>query len=123
MISRTASCSCGRLSATCPGEPVSVSRCYCRECQRRTGSAYGIAAFFEASKVRISGESMEFTRPADGGHSVTFHFCPECGSSVFWFPSRKPDRIAVASGAFADPTFPGPTKSVYTEHKQNWLKD
>jgi hypothetical protein len=31
-----------------------------------------------------------------------FHFCPSCGSTVYWEPARKPDMIGVAVGAFAD---------------------
>ena len=122
MTSRNAKCSCGQLSVTCEGDPVSVSLCHCLECQRRTGSTYGIAAFFDQTCVGVTGESNEFVRPSDSGHFVTFHFCPRCGSSVFWKPARKPDLIAVAVGAFADPTFPQPTKSVYREHQHHWVE-
>jgi len=117
-----ASCACGRLTATCEGEPILVSLCHCRACQQRTGSAFGIAAFFERSAVDTAGRSSQYTRASDRGHDVTFHFCPDCGSSVYWLPARKPDLIAVAAGAFADPAFPAPSKSVYTEHRHSWLE-
>ena len=32
-------------------------------------------------------------------------------------------RIAVASGAFADPGFPAPTQAVYREHRHGWLPE
>lgn len=121
MTKRVATCSCGQLAAACEGEPVSVSLCHCLECQRRTGSTYGIAAFFARDRVALSGASTVFTRPSDSGFPVSFYFCPTCGSTVWWEPSRKPDVIAVAPGAFADPTFPGPVKSVYQHHRHHWL--
>ncbi|MBN9550426.1 MAG: GFA family protein, partial [Alphaproteobacteria bacterium] len=88
---RTASCACGQLNISCDGEPRLVALCHCLDCQRRTGSTYGIAAFFARSSVRAEGTASTYRRLSDGGHAVTFHFCPECGSSVFWEPERKPD--------------------------------
>jgi hypothetical protein len=73
--------------------------------------------------VEVAGESSGYSRAADSGYSVLHHFCPRCGSTVFWEPSRKPDFVAVAVGAFADPDFPGPAKSVYVERRHHWLTD
>ena len=122
MTPRIATCACGRLSVACTGDPVSVSLCHCLECQKRTGSVYGIAAFFARPAIEVSGVYSSFTRRSDSGHEVTFHFCPRCGSTVFWEPARKPDYVAVAVGAFADPHFPEPAKSVYHQHRHHWVK-
>lgn len=122
MSDREASCACGQLTVRCAGEPTKVSLCHCRECQKRTGSTYGIAAFFPRAAVRPAGEAHHYTRASDSGHPVTFHFCPRCGSTVYWEPARMPDRIAVAVGAFADPNFPAPSQSVYDEHRHVWVR-
>ena len=53
MTERLANCACGRFQLRCQGEPRRVSMCHCIDCQRRTGSAFGVAAFFERDKVRI----------------------------------------------------------------------
>jgi hypothetical protein len=118
---RIANCACGRLRAHCSGEPLSVSLCHCLECQRRTGSSYGVAAFFDKDAVRIEGESTVFERPSDSGYPVVHHFCSRCGSTVFWYPLRKPDVVAIAVGAFADPRFPAPSKAVYDHHRHSWV--
>jgi hypothetical protein len=99
-----------------------VSLCHCLDCQRRTGSTYGIAAFFPRTAVGVEGRRTSFTRPSESGYAVTFHFCPGCGSTVFWEPSRLPDVVAVASGAFADPSFPAPTQSVWNERRHPWVQ-
>ena len=121
MVTRIATCSCGRIELRCKGEPVSVSLCHCLECQKRTGGPFGIAAFFPREAVVSSGRTTDWERPSDSGFPVTFHFCPACGSTVWWEPARKPEVIAVAPGAFADPTFPAPAKSVYEYHRHHWL--
>jgi hypothetical protein len=48
---------------------------------------------------------------------VIFHFCSECGSTVFWELERMPQLIGVGVGAFADPAFPPPERSVFTTYK------
>lgn len=121
MSTRNATCACGQLAVTCSQEPNLVALCHCLACKKRTGSAYGIAAFFAKDAVAISGNSHQFVRQADSGFAVTFHFCPTCGSTVFWVAARRPDDIAVAAGAFADPDFPAPAKEVYTDHRNVWL--
>lgn len=63
MTIRTASCACGQLRITCHGEPRSVSLCHCLDCQKRTGSTYGIAAFFPRGAVEAEGRATSFTRP------------------------------------------------------------
>ena len=91
--------------------------CQCLACQRRTGSTYGLAAFFSRADVTIEGASKRYTRQSDTGFPVVFHFCPDCGSTVFWEPQRKPEALAVGVGSFADPAFPAPTQAVHTEHR------
>lgn len=116
-----ATCACGGLRATCTGAPRKVSLCHCRDCQRRTGTPFGLAAFFDREQVRTEGCARIYVRAADNGHTVQHHFCPSCGSTVFWYPSRMPGLVAVAVGAFADPGFPPPTQQVFTQHRHPWV--
>ena len=122
MESRSAKCHCGRLELICTGEPIRISMCHCLECQRRTGSAFSVAIFYEREKVRVAGEAAEtYVRDSASGYSVTFHFCRRCGSNVWWEPARMPRLIGVALGALEDPSFPAPEQSVWTQHKHPWL--
>ncbi|MGD9478665.1 GFA family protein [Shinella sp. G-2] len=120
-MARIASCVCGSLRVTCSGEPSKISLCHCLACQRRTGSSYGVAAFFARHDVRVEGSSTCYSRQSDKGFPVDFHFCPECGSTVYWEPQRMPDLIAVGIGSFADPSFPAPTQTVYGEYRHTWV--
>lgn len=122
-MTRIATCACGNLRVTCASEPVKVSLCHCLACQKRTGSTYGIAAFFKRQDVRVDGPRKSYERQSDRGFPVRLHFCPDCGSTVFWEPQRKPDVVAVGVGSFADPKFPAPTQSVHGEHRHAWVSD
>ncbi|HWX47916.1 MAG TPA: GFA family protein [Roseomonas sp.] len=116
-----ARCDCGQLQIRCTGEPAKVSVCHCLACQRRTGSAFGIAAFFEAKSTEVIGTSKPYRRSSDSGFPIVFHFCGTCASTVFWYPSRKSAFVAVAVGCFADPRFPAPEQAVYSEHRHRWV--
>lgn len=120
MTSRIATCSCGQLRLTCEGDPVRISLCHCLECQKRTGSIFGTQARFPREQVTIAGTATEWTRQGDSGGSATFRFCPLCGSTVCWESPALPDTIAVAVGAFADPSFPPPRVSVYEGRRHPW---
>jgi uncharacterized protein YndB with AHSA1/START domain len=121
-LGRHASCSCGQLQIETSGEPVRISVCHCLACQKRTGSAFGVQARFARKNVAITGRSSQYVRTGDSGGECTFHFCPDCGSTVHWQLAQFPDVIAIAVGAFADPTFPAPAFSVYEERQHQWVE-
>jgi len=121
MPTRAATCVCGQLRTICEGDPPLVVLCDCTHCQKRTGSVYGVAGYFEQRQVRIEGKFKRFRRSSDAGRYLDTAFCPECGSTVFWELEALPGRIAVAAGAFADPGFPAPQLAVWTENKYEWV--
>lgn len=121
MSSRRAGCHCGQLKLSCSGEPLRVSMCHCLDCQRRTGSAFGVQARFARENVAVEGRATPFTRAGDSGASITFHFCPECGSTVYWQPAKLPEVVVVAVGAFADPSFALPSVSFYEGRRHPWV--
>ncbi|MEL7739135.1 GFA family protein [Citromicrobium bathyomarinum] len=121
MSVRTASCQCGALTAACEGEPVRISVCHCLDCQKRSGSSFAAQARFAADKVQLAGPSRQWQRRGGDGGVATFHFCPTCGSQVWYVADREPDLVAVAIGAFADPAFAPPDYSVYEGRKHAWL--
>jgi hypothetical protein len=121
MTTRTATCSCGRLTVITRGEPVRISICHCHDCQRRTGGVFGVQARFERSHATIEGPSRQWVRTADSGNRIAYHFCPTCGSTVYYLPEKEPDLVAVPVGAFADASFPAPKVSVYETRRHSWV--
>jgi hypothetical protein len=91
--------------------------CHCLACQRRTGAVISNQARYRNDQVTIAGKSTEWKRKADSCNAMTFHFCPTCGSTVFWENAGFPGLVRVAIGNFADPSFPGPTLAVWEESR------
>ena len=72
--------------------------------------------------VTVSGESRVFERLGEEGHWGRMHFCPVCGTTLFWRIERAPGMIYVAVGGFADADFPEPEVAVYGEQAPPWLR-
>jgi hypothetical protein len=122
--SRTAACSCRQLRLEVDGDPDRVSICHCLECQRRTGSVFGVQARFRADQVRVHGRHGDYARTSDESDRRVhvFHFCPECGGTVFYTEPDEPELIAVPVGVFADPSFPMPSTSYYEARRHPWVQ-
>jgi hypothetical protein len=121
---REAACHCGQLRLEVDGEPFAVSICNCLACQRRTGSAFGMQAGFKREQVRIEGRFHDYARTSDEADRKVhvFHFCPDCGSQVFYTEPDDAELMVVSVGSFADPSFPWPTGSGYDSRRHPWVR-
>ena len=122
MVTRTATCRCGQLSAVCEGEPVRISVCHCLACQQRTGSVFATQARWPEERVTLSGDMSVWERIADSGHVARYRFCPRCGSTIAYTIEGWPGVVAIPVGGFADPDFPAPGFSVYEHRKHPWVE-
>jgi hypothetical protein len=124
MPTREAACLCGQLRLEVDGDPFVVSICHCLACQRRTGSAFGMQAAFRPDQVNVVGRYNDYSRISDESDKKehVLHFCPDCGSQVFYTEPTEPDFVVVAVGSFADPSFPPPTESGYDFRRHSWLE-
>jgi hypothetical protein len=119
-MTRIAHCCCGSLRAEATGEPSLVGVCHCTECQRRTGSAFGVNTYFPKDQVRTEGRAGSTVRGSNSGRKIELHFCPDCGASVFWYAEFPPDQVGIALRAFAGP-LPWPTLSVWETTQHPWV--
>jgi hypothetical protein len=119
-MTRIAQCCCGSLRAEASGEPVLVHVCHCTQCQRRTGSVFSVGSFFPKSQVHIQGPSKLYVRDGQESRKVRTHFCPDCGTTVYGEADARPGLIAIFVGAFGDPNFPAPTRSIWEQSRHSW---
>jgi len=119
---RHAACQCGTLTATiAPRAEAMTVACHCLACQQRSGSPFGVIAYYDKQQVTLAGESRQFSRTTDEGRDFTSGFCPQCGSTLWALASKYPDKIGVPVGAFADPLFGKPERSVFERSKHYWV--
>ena len=120
---RTAECQCGQLRVRVGGEPAFVLTCSCTVCQKRTGSVFGVTGFYDETQVEaFEGTPKVYRRKGDSGGGVDVHFCPECGTSLFWLADFAPGMMVVAVGCFLDPEFTAPQLAAYTRNRHHWVR-
>jgi hypothetical protein len=93
---------CGSVSYVVTAEPIRVSACHCKECQRRSGSAFAVSVLLKKDSLTVIGPTKQFTRIADSGNEVTCGFCPECGVRIYHALQSAPDVLALKPGSLAD---------------------
>lgn len=119
--SRTARCACGHLTITTAGDPAFQAVCACRECQRRTGSAFGMSAYFDdAQIVDRQGQPTTYSRMSEKGRALDFRFCPTCGTTVWWKAAFMPGRTGIAGALFDDGAF-APSGAYFCATKPAWV--
>ena len=118
---RTATCCCRQSSIEVEGEPKIHVVCHCNNCKKRTGSAFGISAYFSDTQVRNKQGKTEIyeinTTPQQERH-----FCALCGTTLYWKVSSYAGMTGIAGGCFADNPLSEPTLTVSNEWKCAWVK-
>jgi hypothetical protein len=122
-MTRTAKCACGATSISVNGEPSIYGICHCDNCKRRTGSAFGISSYFKKIDV-VSQEGAThvyaFHHTAQGNNQAR-HFCPNCGTTLFWYNSGLPQDIGIAAGCFVKELSGEPKLSVTHAKRYPWV--
>jgi hypothetical protein len=128
------------LKVRVSGDPDRVMGCHCDFCLKRTGGLYPVVAWFNRDQLlEISGASTVYNGlevdgvGGAGGQGTSYHFCPTCGSTLYWTFDTIPDTVVdewaeamarvvvVAVGNFLDPDFPPPQAHVFPELRPSWL--
>ena len=78
-------CICGATSYETLGDPLRVTICHCRFCQRATGSAYMVEPIFRCEDLRVTkGSPATYQHRSQGsGKLVHVHFCAACGTKLY----------------------------------------
>ena len=98
-------CLCRALRYRTSGPPLRVTVCYCRFCQRATGSAYMVEPVSHRDDVLVAcGDPAVFELTSEGsGKAVHVHFCPACGTKLYLTFQRFPETCSIYAGTFDDP--------------------
>lgn len=57
-------CLCGAVRYRVTDEQYLAGVCYCNQCKKCTGSALGVATYFDESAVHLKGGALKFTNIA-----------------------------------------------------------
>jgi len=102
------------------GEALRLNVCHCRDCQRQSGSAFGMSLVITPQAFALtSGELRTFELTADSGRTKTCAFCPRCGVRIY---NRTSALCSVKAGTLDDTRGLVPDAHYFTRSKQAWTR-
>ena len=117
----TGGCFCKKVQYKINKPIGKMGVCHCHSCQKLTGGAAWPFMVVDKADIELSGDYTRFTREALSGKQAHFHFCPECGTSVFGTPDLWPDYVVVSASTLDEQHHFKPAFHVWTEDAQCWV--
>lgn len=115
-------CLCGNVRYRADAEPAFVGVCHCRNCQKATGSAFGIVVGVPQTALSVQGNLATFQDKGDSGKAMYRRFCPVCGSTVMDEAEALPGVVMVQVGTLDDPGWVKPSMEIYCDSAQPWVE-
>jgi len=105
MTNHDGGCLCGCLRYRTLADPVRVTICHCRFCQRATGGAALIEPIFRLADVETTkGTPSVYAHRSEGSGKIVYvNFCSNCGTKIWLGFERFPDVLGLYAGTFDDP--------------------
>lgn len=122
MNTQQGQCQCGQVRYAVDGDPFFLAVCHCTECQRQSGSAFGMSLFYPESAFKLlRGTLKKYTRSADSGNQLDCFFCPECGTRIYHGSGDGSPVIKIKPGTLDDTSWLKPVAHAWTKSKQAWV--
>jgi hypothetical protein len=114
-------CTCGAVRYRVAGQPIFLTCCHCLECQRASGSAFGMSLRLKRTDIALTkGELKRYVRTADSGQPVGLCFCVDCGCRIWHEPSET-EFVHLKPGTLDDPSVLKPQYEGWKKRKHAWL--
>jgi hypothetical protein len=102
------------------GDPLGLAVCHCSECQRQSGSAFGMSLSVPRDRFQLlCGELKTFTTRCDSGRTKTCAFCPDCGTRIHH--QGEDSVLSLKPGTLDDTSWLEPDSHFWTKRQQSWL--
>ncbi len=112
-------CQCGAVRYRVQGEVATVFACHCRECQRQSASAFGMALWVrQAQLTLLQGSVQRWQRHTPSGRVMDCDFCPQCGTRLFHRTSGNGDILSIKPGTLDDAPVWQPVAHIWTASAQ-----
>ncbi|OOG41390.1 GFA family protein [Rhodanobacter sp. C05] len=110
------SCLCGRVQFKAEGPAIDVHYCHCRMCQRATGSAFAILAWFDLGDVLWTHGRPKILRSSS---TAQRGFCADCGTPLLLHYDGE-HRLGLMVGTFERAADLVPLRHASLESRLPW---
>ncbi|WP_205793138.1 GFA family protein [Pontivivens nitratireducens] len=120
-MSLTGGCQCGAIRYEIHGEPLGFARCHCTDCQRQSGSAFGLSLYVAPGDVVWTGEMSQWNDVAASGRKVIRDFCPTCGTRLMNRRAEGGDFLSLKAGTLDPGHDLMPRAELWTDSALPWV--
>jgi hypothetical protein len=120
----TGGCQCRAVRYRYEGVILNVFVCHCAECQKQSGSAFGMAlSLQEGGLRRISGDLRQWVRRLPSEQDMLCEFCAQCGTRVYHTSdsNRAAGTLSIKPGTLDDTSWLKPFAHLWTDRAQRWV--
>ena len=115
-------CLCGATAYRLMAEPIMIYACHCTDCQKRTGSAFGLSMWVPRRAVEVTkGKAELHISTTAGGRPRHVRVCERCGIRLWSEPLKLPEIAIVRAGTLDDTSWVRPVAHLWTRSAQPWF--
>ncbi|MGQ0654683.1 MAG: GFA family protein [Betaproteobacteria bacterium] len=121
-MERLGGCMCGAARYRIEGEPLTFYACHCTDCQRRSGSAFGLSMLVPRKAVALTqGETLPVEAAVENGRVKRAVACAKCRTHLWGVSGRNPEVLVIRPGTLDDKSGLAPVAHMWTRSKQPWV--
>jgi len=112
-------CLCGACRYELSAAPFLVYVCHCKDCQRQSGSAFGMSMPAPRPALRVTlGEPARYERVMPSGRTSVTRFCGQCATRLF---AEASDSVVVLRpGTLDDASWVEPAAQGWSAGAHAW---
>lgn len=115
-------CACGAIEYRINAEPLTFYICHCTDCQKLSGSAYGLSMpVLEETLEVLKGAAAKSSFETSAGKSKTVYQCPECFTRLWADPPGVPGVLLIRPGALENAADLVPVAHTFTDSALPWV--
>lgn len=112
-------CHCGTIRFRITGPEPHTGYCHCRDCQKVSGAPAQTWMDVRLVNFEVLSEAPSVYKSSDKGRR---HFCPICGSQLYFSSLDDVDFVYPQVGALDDPELVKPSMHIWTDSQISWFK-
>ncbi len=119
----TGRCMCGAIEYRLNDEPVTYYACHCTDCQKRSGSSFGLSMWVKRASLELTkGEVALQVLAGPDGSPRHQRICANCGVRLWSEPARFPELAVLRPGTLDDAKRFTPVAHIWTRSQLPWVQ-
>lgn len=103
-------------------EPLLIYACHCTDCQKRSGSAFGMSMWVPGGSLEITaGAPVRQDLPRGSGGAFTAVSCLACTTRLWGEAGNHPRLAVMRPGTLDDTSWVRPSVHLWTRSAQPWV--